>query len=134
MLAKRNPEVPQEVIDKIFDAIEKVGDLVAEKDPRGHYWDLRITLAYRTFRTFDIPRFRLEPADPQRVLADLLEIVDYVEQFPEADGAFHVFPETVSQDISERMQYLYGLAWSQLSREQYYDAAELFARRLRNSK
>lgn len=31
------------------------------------------------------------------------------------------------------MQFLYGLAWAQLSREDYYDAADLLARRLRNS-
>ena len=125
-------------ISQIFDALEKIDNSVTKKDVRGECWDLRITCAYRIFRAFDIPRFRLEPANPKGVLDDLLELVNYIEDFPRIDDDLRSLQgnrtgPSSRQDGVELMQYLYGLAWSQLTREQYFDATELFARRLYNS-
>jgi ubiquinone/menaquinone biosynthesis C-methylase UbiE len=51
---------------------------------------------------------------------------------PQTLGSNQVFHGFFQND-AERMQCLYGLAWSQLSRDQYFDAARLFADRMRNS-
>ncbi len=127
-----------DTIDSIFEGLERIRKRVAEKDPQGRHWDLRITCAWRIFRAFDVPRFRLEPADLQKVLADLLELQDYIEQSAGVNG--NSLPlhgsgtlQNPPQDASKTMWSLYGLAWAALSREQYYEATELLASRLRNS-
>jgi len=130
--------MPRDVVDQIFTALETIEKHVTQLDPGGCHWDLRITCAYRIFRAFDIPRFRLEPVDPQQVRVDLLAVIEYIEQFPRANnGSQMLRSNQVShespQSEAQRMQFLYGLAWSQLTQDQYLDAAGLFASRLRNS-
>jgi len=126
------------VIEEIFQALETIRQLIQARDPAGQRWELRVICAYRIFRAFDEPRFRLEPADPRKVLADLEELITYLEESSGPDGQASTTrgPEgrsRVFEDGSRRMQYLYGLAWAQLSADQYRDAAGLLALRLRNS-
>lgn len=125
-------------IEMILKALAKIKKNIAEKDPLGRAWDLRIASVYRIFHAFDVPRFRPEPANPQKILSELNDTISYVEQAPEMSANTYTplsFDEDKdsSEETNKRMSYLYGLAWSQLSREEYFDAAGLLFKRLHNS-
>lgn len=124
-----------DAIEKIFETLNRLERTFDERDPAGIEWELRTVAAYRIFRAMDAPRFRLEPADLDQVLAEVVELVEHVEGAPSPNCAAPAAAasERTPEEKSRRMQFLYGLAWAQLSQDEYYDAAALLGRRLRNS-
>ncbi len=121
------------MIDKIHEEIVKIEYLLNQKDEKGFAWNLRVTAAYAMFRALNEPRFKLEPVDLKNVLDKLIKIKEHVDCSPiyEFDKSAETFDSSNNpEETSKRQQYLYGLAWAQLSHEEYYDSADLLRRRL----
>ncbi|MDP6527908.1 MAG: class I SAM-dependent methyltransferase [Candidatus Pacebacteria bacterium] len=122
------------IIENIFKEIEAIGD-ISQKNvvPRG----ARVLLAYKVFRALDRHRFRLEPADIEECLGDLVDTREFLENllkennFTESEKTQGVVKEPIEE--AERMQYLYGLAWGEQSDQEYYHGASHFKDRLLNS-
>ncbi|MEK6542934.1 MAG: class I SAM-dependent methyltransferase, partial [Elusimicrobiota bacterium] len=126
------------MIDDIFRTLNVVERLLEQKDSKGLAWDLRINVIWSIFRAFDAGRFQLRPVNIERVLNDLRDLTAYIEECPLTFPAEKKIAVKITQKIfapkrDRDMQILYGLAWAQLSPEEYRDAADLLARRLLNS-
>lgn len=120
----------------INDKLLRIEELINLKDLHNCNWDFRISCVYRLFRIFNAPRFILQPVSIDNINNQLDELINHIENSPTIiDGKVNnkLDCEEHINDKSKRMQYMYGLAWSSLSKEEYLDAAELLFRRINNS-
>lgn len=124
------------LIENIHNAIDSIEKIIDSKDPSGMAWDLRVNTCYGMFHILNAPRFKLEPVNLDDVLTKLIEIKNQLDSSNELISSENIKifdPLNDPDETSSRQQYLYGVAWSKLNRNEYYDAANLLESRLVNS-
>jgi SAM-dependent methyltransferase len=132
--ARPHATAPTEQAAAIGATMGAIRQALLDKDPGGLAWPLRVLTVQRMFHIVNEPRFRLEPADLDRVSRSLDELLAFVKDTP----AWAEKPRAPGASLSERerdrrMQVLYGIAWARLSDAEYADAADLLRRRIAGS-
>jgi 2-polyprenyl-3-methyl-5-hydroxy-6-metoxy-1,4-benzoquinol methylase len=120
---------------EINQKINLVEELINQKDPDSINWNFRVGCVYRLFRILNEPRFKLEPVNIDKITEEINNLIEFIKDTPivkKNNDNFNVKDE-FKNDKSKRMQYMYGMAWSELSKEEYLDASELLFQRINNS-